>query len=89
MIFICKDFKKVLFCDIGTNSKGTFARITEQQRSHRETTTIPAEHFEDIIQWLSKAWGKLPDEEKEAIVKNKEARKNSKVVAEAEEPTKI
>lgn len=92
--FICKDFKKVLFCDIGTNSKGTFARITEQQRSHRETTTIPAEHFEDMIQWMSKAFDKMPEDEKENISKIREARNNAKTKAAvvekvAEEPTKV
>jgi hypothetical protein len=72
--FICKEFKKVLYIDSGTNSRGTFCRITEQQRSHRETITIPSEFLTDFAKWLLEANEKLPEEEKARNLKLKEAR---------------
>jgi len=60
----CRDFKKIVFLDAGQNSRGTFARLTEQQRSRRESTTVPSSHFKIIGEWFLEAAEKLPEEEK-------------------------
>jgi len=61
--FSCKQFRKVIFLDAGENSRGTFARITEQQKNYRESLTVPSLHFTAIGEWFMKAASLLTDEE--------------------------
>lgn len=74
-----KKFKKVVFIDAGKNGRGSFARITEQVRSNRESTTIPAANFKEVGEWFLKAAELIPEEEKLEIqmekLKIEEARK--------------
>lgn len=53
--FASKTFRKVLFLDAGENSRGIFARMTEQQNNFRESITIPSVHFEAIGNWFLEA----------------------------------
>lgn len=62
--FSCRTFRKILFLDAGENSRGTFARVTEQQRNFRESITIPSLHFKEFGEWFANAHSLLSEEEK-------------------------
>lgn len=62
--FASQQFRKVIFVDGGENSRGTFARVTEQQNSYRESITVPSVHFQAMGEWFLKAAELLTEEEK-------------------------
>lgn len=65
---VSKSFKKVIFVDIGENNRGTFARLTEQQRMRRESITIPSSDFLKVSEWLREAYNRLSEEERNSHV---------------------